>query len=233
MMILPEPAMIIFDLDGTLVDTETQHTKAFHDMFIERGIAVDYDILHDMIAAKTLGVSFDLCRTALGWPSFGAAEEVEYVQRFRQSLIDAGDAIAIPGARNIVATCAAHLPVAIATNGEPDLSDIKMRGCGYFEILSGIRLFTKDVVPNPKPAPDLFLHVAREFGVHPSECWVVEDSETGATAGLAAGMSVIGFVGCAHHPDTARQKLIDLGVTLVIDDYKDFPTLPDKALLSA
>jgi len=59
-------------------------------------------------------------------------------------------------------------------------------------------VFSSEVVENGKPAPDLFLHAAKEFSVSPGNCLVVEDSPHGIRAAKAAGMRVIGFLGGAH-----------------------------------
>ena len=59
-------------------------------------------------------------------------------------------------------------------------------------------LFSASDVRKGKPAPDLFLHAAGKMQVSPSDCIVVEDSPVGVAAGVAAGMTVIGFVGGSH-----------------------------------
>ena len=59
-------------------------------------------------------------------------------------------------------------------------------------------LFSAGEVANGKPAPDLFLHVAAKMCVPPADCIVVEDSAVGVAAGVAAGMTVIGFIGGSH-----------------------------------
>jgi HAD superfamily hydrolase (TIGR01509 family) len=60
------------------------------------------------------------------------------------------------------------------------------------------RIFSAAMVPNAKPAPDLFLHAAARMGAAPVRCLVVEDSVNGVLAGKAAGMTVWGFVGGSH-----------------------------------
>jgi beta-phosphoglucomutase-like phosphatase (HAD superfamily) len=64
------------------------------------------------------------------------------------------------------------------------------------------------MVERGKPAPDLFLHAAKQHGVRPERCLVIEDSLSGVVAALAADMAVIGFVGGSHirpgHADTMR-----------------------------
>ena len=67
-------------------------------------------------------------------------------------------------------------------------------------------LFSASDVRNGKPAPDLFLHAAGKMGVEPGDCIVVEDLPSASTAGVAAGMTVIGFVGGSHAGSPARRS---------------------------
>jgi beta-phosphoglucomutase-like phosphatase (HAD superfamily) len=72
------------------------------------------------------------------------------------------------------------------------------------------RIFSTSDVENGKPAPDLFLHAARQMGAEPMRCAVIEDSASGVEAGVAAGMSVFAFAGGV----TPRSKLARSGVEL-------------------
>ena len=71
----------------------------------------------------------------------------------------------------------------------------------------GDRLFCADTVPNPKPAPDVYLAAAQDLGSRPRRCLVVEDSVTGVTAASAAGMTVLGFIGGGHASDAQIDAL--------------------------
>ena len=77
----------------------------------------------------------------------------------------------------------------------------------------------------PKPAPDVFLHAAREFEVSPGECVVVEDSAAGVTAGVAAGMRVVGFTGGSHSWTGHADTLTEAGAETVIHRMADLPAL--------
>jgi beta-phosphoglucomutase-like phosphatase (HAD superfamily) len=81
------------------------------------------------------------------------------------------------------------------------------------------------MVKNGKPAPDLFFHAAREMGVAPARCVVIEDSIPGVTAARAAGMTVFGFVGGGHCVDGHGDRLMALGADAVFDDMVDLPRL--------
>ena len=92
------------------------------------------------------------------------------------------------------------VPYCVASNGTPARMRIALEAVGLLPLFEG-RMFTSADVPRPKPAPDLFLHAARTLGAVPSRCAVIEDTPTGAAAGVAAGMKVFGYA--ASNPETA------------------------------
>jgi HAD superfamily hydrolase (TIGR01509 family) len=87
----------------------------------------------------------------------------------------------------------------------------------------GDRLFCADSVPQPKPAPDVYLAAARGLGVTPDACLVVEDSVTGVTAATAAGMTVLGFIGGGHASEAQIDALRTAGAQQVFDDMRQLP----------
>ncbi|WP_233803139.1 HAD family hydrolase [Paraburkholderia sp. HP33-1] len=97
----------------------------------------------------------------------------------------------------------------------------------------GERLFCADAVPNPKPAPDVYLAAAQGFGLAPGACLVVEDSVTGVTAAAAAGMAVLGFIGGGHASDAQVDRLHAAGARHVFDDMRQLPELVARWTLSA
>src|SRR5437660_12843714 len=78
--------------------------------------------------------------------------------------------------------------------------------------------FPPGEVGHGKPAPDLFLHAAERMGVPPERCVAIEDSLPGVTAAVAAGMTVIGFVGASHCRPSDAARLAAQGAIAVIDD---------------
>ncbi|MFC0398386.1 HAD family hydrolase [Paraburkholderia rhizosphaerae] len=89
----------------------------------------------------------------------------------------------------------------------------------------GERLFCADMVPRPKPAPDVYLAAARGLNVTPDACLVIEDSVTGVTAATGAGMTVIGFAGAGHVSDAQIGALREAGARHVFDDMRQLPEL--------
>ena len=81
-------------------------------------------------------------------------------------------------------------------------------------------LFSASDVAHGKPAPDLFLHAAAKMRVNPADCIVVEDSAVGVAAGVAAGMTVVGFVGGSHAAGSLGAQLRTAGARTVITDMR-------------
>ncbi|AUT66574.1 HAD family hydrolase [Paraburkholderia terrae] len=88
-------------------------------------------------------------------------------------------------------------------------------------------LFTADLVPNPKPAPDVYLFAARHMAVVPARCLVVEDSVAGATAAVSAGMTVLGYAGGAHDSEAQALKLRHVGARGTFNHMSDLPGLAE------
>ena len=76
-----------------------------------------------------------------------------------------------------------------------------------------------------KPAPDVFLHAAREAGAKPADCFVIEDSVHGVHGARAAGMRVIGFTGGSHAYPGLADRLSDAGAETVISRLADLPAM--------
>jgi HAD superfamily hydrolase (TIGR01509 family) len=90
-----------------------------------------------------------------------------------------------------------RLPYCVASNSSPERMRVSLTAAGLLPLFEG-RMFSATAVARAKPAPDLFLHAAQTLGAAPSRCVVIEDTPTGARAGVAAGMTVFGYAGAAH-----------------------------------
>ena len=87
----------------------------------------------------------------------------------------------------------AGIAVCVATQGEPEKTELTLRLTGLRPLFGADALFSAELVPRGKPHPDLFLHACAAMGATPEHCVVVEDSPLGVTAAVAAGMRVIGY----------------------------------------
>ena len=97
---------------------------------------------------------------------------------------------------------AVGIPYAVGSNGPHRKMEITLRRTGLAPRFQG-RIYSREDVAMPKPAPDVYLRAAAEAGVAPARCVVIEDSPNGARAGKAAGMTCFGFAA-----ETPPEKLV-------------------------
>jgi beta-phosphoglucomutase-like phosphatase (HAD superfamily) len=184
-------AALIFDLDGTLVDSEAPGLDVLHQMAADLGAPWG----REEMRARFGGVPMARCVSTIARhvsAQHQPLDEVVFLQqlrlnmaaRFREGLDE------IPGALVLLQRLQAlNKPFAIGTNGPREKAEITL-GITGLRPFFGERLFCAPEVGSFKPEPGLFLHAAAALGVMPSACGVVEDSLPGIQAGLAAGMQV-------------------------------------------
>ncbi|WP_443043568.1 HAD family hydrolase [Streptomyces sp. NBC_00358] len=114
--------------------------------------------------------------------------------RFEQLHGEAVDAGLAPVEGLPEALDALTLPMCVASSGSHDKMRHTLGRTGLYEHFAG-RIYSATEVSRGKPAPDLFLHAARQMGVDPAACVVVEDSQPGVHAARAAGMRAFGYAG--------------------------------------
>jgi HAD superfamily hydrolase (TIGR01509 family) len=178
---------VVFDLDGTLLDTESIAMAAGLDTFASFGHPVEPEFLHRLIGKDEV-TGAALMAAHLG-PDFPLAD----LRRAWRATVQTrfGDGIPLrPGVGDLLdALDDLALARAIATSSRRDsaLWKLDRAGLGHrFSTVVGL-----GCIANPKPAPDPFLHAAHLLGVTATRCLAFEDSETGAASALAAGMVVV------------------------------------------
>ena len=190
---------IIFDCDGTLVDSEplgfAAMVRTARDCGIE--VASDDELLH------LKGQSMTSCLQALERMS-GRVLPTDFEARVRERMSEnfRSELKVIEGAAELLAGL--NVPFCVASNGPLAKMDLTLGITGLLPHLEG-RIFSAYEVGSWKPDPGLFLHAAAAMGVSPQSCAVVEDSVSGMRAGLAAGMHVFAF----HPPESLADDLKD------------------------
>jgi len=206
---------IIFDCDGVLVNSEELGIE------VERrwlaSIGLHYE--QEEFAARFLGLTDVDFMEAIGSdrrrrmgldlpPDFFAGLNREKLDVFRRKLC------AIEGVGSFVR--ALSVPVAVASSSGMDFLVEKLEWTGLRHLFAP-NIFSADQVARGKPHPDLFLHAARRIGCSPSRCVVLEDSENGVRAGVAAEMTVWGFLG--GRSDRLGMRLRQAGAAEIFADY--------------
>ncbi|WP_432240427.1 HAD family hydrolase [Herbaspirillum robiniae] len=187
--------LVIFDCDGTLVDSEVVAAQAWSEHVAAYGV----DLTAQQALAQFRGVSMKLCLARIeelhGKP-LPASFETELRALMAGMLEQRLQPIA--GALEMVQALA--VPYALASNAPHHKIELCLRVTGLLPYFAG-RIYSAYDVQRWKPDPALFLFAADSLGVAPSRCAVVEDSLPGVQAGLAAGMKVIALQEHGVHPE--------------------------------
>jgi HAD superfamily hydrolase (TIGR01509 family) len=194
---------VIFDCDGTLVDSEVLSNRVLVEAVAEHGLVLSVE---DAIASFRGGRMAD-CVAQLEL-RLGRPLPPDFVPSFRARMADAFRTSLRPvdGALELVRSLSPS--ICVASSGPAEKIELTLSLTGLLPFFEG-RIFSSYDVGSWKPDPGLFLHAARVMGVTPADCAVVEDSMLGIRAGLAAGMNVFAF---QPHDVDAR---IPAGVTVV------------------
>ncbi len=186
------PGLVIFDCDGVLVDSEPISIAALLDLVVKAGGSVSEDQAYQLFLGRSLAAVRQLLtqKFALTLNDLQIGEmRADLMQRFRTHLKP------IPG----MAETLARIGTArcVASSGSLDRIRVSLGITGLLEMLEP-HLYSATMVKRGKPAPDLFLHAARDMGVAPANCVVIEDSPAGIDAAHGAGMRVFAFTGGSH-----------------------------------
>ena len=217
---------LICDCDGVLIDSEAVAAHMLVHELEARWPGVEVE----PVVMPLLGLRIEkvLEGTAAKLGKNLTAEDIDAIRRAVEAA-----AIQAPTVEGIE-TALAQVPLikACASNSFRPYVETVLARTGLVKFF-GDRLFCADAVPNPKPAPDVYLAAAKGLGLAPSACLVVEDSVTGVTAAAAAGMTVLGFIGGGHASDAQIDKLHAAGARHVFDDMQQLPELAAQWTLSA
>jgi HAD superfamily hydrolase (TIGR01509 family) len=205
--------LIIFDCDGTLTDTEYVNNQAVLDVLREEGIT-QYDLdyaYHHWLGTTLSGIVLAVqMETGKMLPQNFAARCVQRGLQLQDGFLNP-----VEGGLELVAAASRKFKICVASNGEQNSVAHALEKTGYMAFFRPEWVFTKTLVKNPKPAPDLFLFAASRMGAEPERCLVIEDSTAGVRAGAAAGMTTYGFTGSSHNPAKQEEALSAAGATAI------------------
>lgn len=195
--------LTLFDLDGTLVDSEILSNQVLVDVLAEQGLHFSLDEAVKRFRGGKMAES--IADVEAHFDCKLSDDFVPYL-RHKTALAFEENLQPIEGALDLVGSLTS--PICIASNGPPEKIRLSLSLTGLLPFF-GDRLFSAYDVQAWKPDPELFLNAARVLGIAPSDCAVVEDSLPGIRGGLAAGMAVF-----AYFPDSVPTNLPD-DVTVV------------------
>ncbi|MBI3705440.1 MAG: HAD-IA family hydrolase [Rhizobiales bacterium] len=206
--------MVIFDCNGVLVDSEPLATAIVSQEFMRAGFPLTPDIVARYFTGRRPADMFAEVEAAAGRklpPDFATTVATATLRRFRAELRATKHATyALSWLRG---------PKCVASSSSIDRIRVSLDSTDLLRFFEP-NLFSASEVRSGKPAPDLFLHAAGRMRVEPRACIVVEDSAVGVTAGIAAGMTAIGFVGGSHATGQLGNQLRAAGASAVISDLR-------------
>ena len=207
---------VIFDVDGTLLDTERIYMKAWKEAAAEAGYVMPDVVLQKTRAVNTKDAARIFEEEIGNGFSYQAVRPIRV--RIAEEIIKRESPILKPGVLELLAFLeekGIRLSVASSTNRQGTREHLaESRILDRFEVVVG-----GDMVTNGKPHPDIFLKAAEALGAAPEECIVVEDSPAGIRAAHAAGMKAV----LVPDQATITQEIIDMA-DLVLNSLLEMPT---------
>jgi len=178
---------LIFDMDGTLVDSGQLHEFAWSEMLTKYGIPIDRPLMRSLAGVPTKGTieilleKFNLAATA----------SLDEMNDFKEKLVHENMHKYVKPTALIDVAKKYHgsKPMAIGTGAYTQEAKTILGLCGLDKYINAV--VGADQVANPKPAPDTFLRCAELLGIPAEKCVVFEDSKLGLQAAATAGMAGI------------------------------------------
>ncbi|MCV7423618.1 HAD family phosphatase [Mycobacterium yunnanensis] len=197
---------VLFDMDGTLVDSEKLWDVSLQALYARLGGVLTAEVRESTVGSSSEGL-MRIVYTDLGLEQDPAAmdESADWLHDRTGELFEQG-LTWLPGARETLdALTAAGVPLALVTNTRRGLTEraLKSIGSHYFSVS-----VCGDEVEHAKPAPDPYLRAAHLLGFDPAECLAVEDSVTGSAAAEAAGCPVLVVPNDVEVPEGPRRRRV-------------------------
>lgn len=207
---------IIFDCDGVLVDTEIVSAEVMVALLKSLGQKIEIKYFLSEYTGKTFRAIFEDMTIDPRVDIDMLIKNVE--ERVYQDLR------AIEGMGYLARKV--DLPKAVVSNSNIWQIEKALTATKLLDVFE--HRFSASMVSKPKPSPDIYLHAAETLGKSPANCLAIEDSVSGCTSALSAGMNVIGFCGGQHITSSHRNELTKIGVPFIANSAIELEGLLEK-----
>ncbi len=207
---------IILDMDGVIIDSEPIYFEIEKKLFKSLNIPISNE-LHYTFVGMTMNKIWEIIKT-----KYKLSQPIDDLIRTHKNLMidyfsEVQNLKPIPDIIPFIHTLISNnIKIAVASSSSRRLVDIVLEKLGIVDLFSCI--MSGDDVEDGKPAPDIFLNVAKYLKVTPSSCLVIEDSTNGIKAARNAGMKCIGF----NNPNSGKQDLSKADI--IINKYSELNT---------
>lgn len=189
---------IIFDLDGTLIDSMSLWRKVDRDFLHKRGIRVPRDLFDNLPQGNSFIQTAQYFKDRFSLPESAESIMVEWTEMV--SWHYGNDVPLKPGAKRVVEKLnSLGVGIGLGTSNSYELAQKVLSQNGIWDYFQAVA--TGDMNLLGKPFPDIYLKVAADFALEPNDCAVVEDTLSGVQAAKAAGMTAIAI----YDPDSLEQ----------------------------
>jgi HAD superfamily hydrolase (TIGR01509 family) len=206
--------LVIFDCDGVLVESEWIACAVESEVFTKLGAKLSPEDVRDRYVGQSLDYMYDDVSASFDIEIDRASCEARSKKLFWERAQT--DLTCVDGIKEFIASLEHKRCVCSNSNLAHVLRCIAHTG---IEGLPKAHCFSSQDHGRGKPAPDVFLHAASFFNVAPDNCLVIEDSPSGVKGGVAAGMTVAGFLGGNHCTDRLGHRLIEAGAQIATTDW--------------
>ncbi|MEM9359518.1 MAG: HAD family hydrolase [Pseudomonadota bacterium] len=211
--------LVIFDCDGVLIDSELITARAHTLALNKAGFAISQADVMERFTGMTSAEMYAELEA-----EFGRLIPEGHHHEVKRNVLAAyeSDLKPIPGIHAVISQLTT--PKCVASSSIPAKLEAGLIATNLHEFFAP-NIFSAVQVARGKPAPDLFLYAAKQMGVNPAQCLVIEDSLAGTEAGVASGMTTLGFTGGSHCPPDLAQRLLNIGATSTFSDMAQFPAI--------
>lgn len=179
--------LVIFDCDGVLVDSELISSRVLSEIFIELGLNMSAQDVFDNLRGGSMEKTLAFVESRIGKFDY----DIEKVYRQRSFEAYRNEMKPIEGVEQILKSL--NISCCVGSNGPRHKIKLNLEVTGLEKYFKKEHIFSSYDINVWKPKPDLYLHVSSRFNIDPSECIVIEDSISGATAAHEAGIKCYGF----------------------------------------